>query len=168
MANEQKSGATAKKMSLIEKLKALANVKLAFTDVTATKDRDGNFIAILTLQNPIPHVTGSQTVQIGDKTFNLAANDVRQIKVHQEDMVDFDPATGEGFSFDTEGTSGAYQGSDLVLDVSQQKEVWLKRTSFAQAGRAYKSQAKTKQLEKLFGGGTPSSTEGTGGPVETA
>ena len=151
MANEAKTNTPVKKVGLLDKLKSLAMIELAFTNVTATKDKDGNFIAILQLEKPIASVRGSQTVQLATGAVGVSATDVREIKVHQEDMVDYNEATGEGFAFDADGTSGSYKGSALMLDVTKNREVWLKKTSFAQQGQAYRTTLANQRLETLFG-----------------
>lgn len=149
-----------KKVGLLDKLKAIAMLNLAFTNVTSTKDQNGKFIAILQLANPIALVRGSQNVSLATGSVGVTATDVREIKVHQDDIVDYDEKTGEGFAFDEEGTGGSYKGSELVLDVSKaNREVWLKRTSFATAGAAYRTQLQSKKLEEMF---APKATGSTG------
>ena len=160
-----KQTTTNKKVSLLDKLKSLSLIELFFTNVTATKDKEGNFIAILQLQKPIASVRGSQTVQLATGAVGVSATDVREIKVHQEDMVDYNEATGEGFAFDAEGTSGSYKGSALMLDVTKNREVWLKKTSFAQQGQAYRTTLANQKLETLFGA-KPAGAGAGDGPKE--
>lgn len=145
-----KQNPTVKRVGLLEKLRSLAMIELFFTNVTATKDKEGKFIAILQLAKPIQSVRGSQTVQVSTGSVGVSATDVREIKVHQEDMVEFNEATGEGFSFEAEGTGGSYKGSALMLDVTKTREVWLKKTSFAQQGQAYRTTLQNQKLEDLF------------------
>lgn len=150
-----------KKVGLLDKLKAIAMLNLVFSNVTSTKDQKGKFIAILQLANPIPLVRGSQSVTLASGSVGVTANDVREIKVHEDDIIGYDETTGEGFAFDEEGTGGSYKGSELVLDVSKgNREVWLKRTSFATQGAAYRTELQAKKLEEMFAPKATTSTPG--------
>lgn len=158
-----KQTTTTKKVGLLAKLKAIAMVNLAFTNVTSTKDQNGKFIAILQLANPIAMVRGSQNVALVTGSVGVTATDVREVKVHEDDIIDYDEKTGEGFLFDEDGTSGSYKGSQLVLDVSKSnREVWLKRTSFATAGAQYRTQQQNKRLEDMFAPKPAAGSEGKG------
>lgn len=134
------------KINLKAKLMQLSHLELFFTDLTASKDRDGKSIAILQLETPIPLVRGSQEVEWNGKNRPIVAKDVVEVKVHEEDMND-------GFEFDEEnGTNaGKYSGSDLVLDVAKNGTVWMKRTTFASSANTMRAGFRNERLAKVFG-----------------
>lgn len=132
------------KIGLLAKLDALSMLIFGFTDVTKTKDRDGNAIAILQLAEPIPLVRGSQEVEYNGTRHPVTAKDVKEIKIHENDF-------NENFSFDTETNTGEYKGSELILDVSKNGQVWLRKTSFAQSGSEFRNTATQVRLGKMLG-----------------
>lgn len=146
-----------KSMGLLAKLEQIGTIELFFDDILVQKDRDGKKIAILHLQTPIPHVRGTQEMEYQGVTRAITARDVQEVKCHQEDM-DVD-----GFEFDENGNSGRFKGDGLMLDVSQQGQVWMKKTPFSVSSRAFRTTARTTRLAKLFGEPTPTTTPADGG-----
>lgn len=117
-------------LNLRQKLDKLAFISLAISNVTAQKTREGEYIAILELADPIPYVRGSQELNDGVQKIALEAFDVTEIKIHENDIDE----AGEAFAFDEDGTSGTYEGKELILDVAKSGQVWLRKDTFASAG----------------------------------
>lgn len=131
---------------LLKKLQALATLKLVFNLVTPSRDQDGNHIAILTLVDPIPHVRGSQEVEVNGARYPINAEDVTEVKVHQRELELLD----SNFKENPDGTI-TYEGDKAILDVSKQKQVWLTTTSFASAGNKMRQANRSERVAKLVG-----------------
>lgn len=152
MENETVSPVKAK-LSLLDAIKKVGEVNIDFQVVaveSTAPDKDGKTqkIVVLKLYDPIPYVRGSQKIAMEDGTLKtLELNDVDEIKVIQEDAASesfdmvIDEATGE--------TTGTFKGSDLLLDISKNMEVWLRKTSFASAGKAMRNANQAGRLSKL-------------------
>lgn len=154
------------KISLKEKLAKLSLIELFFTGITVQKTKDGESIAILQLDQPIPMVRGSQEVDFNGRRMAVTASDVIEIKVHQDDF-----ETNAGFEWDEDTDTGSFKGSDLVLDVAKTGQVWLKSTTFAVSGNDYRAKRRNESLAKLFETGTPTSVTNAGatkGPEQKA
>ena len=154
------------KISLKKKLDLLGLIILAFTGIVRQKDKSGKSIAILTLADPIAHVRGSQEFMIDGVSRPMVATDVTEIKVHEDDFVD-------GLEWDDQTDTGSYEGSDLLLDVSQNGITWLRKTSFAQGSQEFRANSKSERLRKALGlapaaKGTDEKPTGTIKPVDTA
>lgn len=119
------------KISLLDKVKALATKYFSFVDIDIEKTKDGDSVATLTLETPIAMVRGSQKLDIGGKKVPLIAYDVTTVKVHENDMV-------EGFAFDEDGTAGEYNGDTLFLDVTKNGDVWMRSQTFASSGNDFR------------------------------
>lgn len=124
------------KLSEFLKDKKQSNLEIASTEITYTEG--GEKIAILTLATPLPHVTGSQTIEVEGVVERVEEWDVTTVKVHQNDQDD------EGFDFNEDG-SGTYKG-DLRLDVAKSTgEVWLRAETFAASARAMRNENQAKR-----------------------
>ena len=132
------------KISLKKKLDLLGLIVLAFTGITRQKDKNGKVIAILTLADPIAHVRGSQEFMIDGISRPMVATDVTEVKVHEDDFVD-------GLEWDEDTDTGSYEGSDLMLDVSQNGITWLRTKSFAEGSREFRANSKSDRLRKALG-----------------
>ncbi len=144
MADVKNPATGVKKLSLLAKLALLSVLEFKFTDLTATKDKDGNVIAILQLDEPIPLVRGSQEVLFNGARVPMTRKDVTEIKIHENDMND-------DFEFEEGTNAGSYKGSDLILDVSKSSgQVWLRKTTFAQSGQEFGNKQKQENLGKLL------------------
>jgi hypothetical protein len=150
MANENKGTGTTtptKKVSLMEKIKGLLNLKLVFTGITTSKDSDGNVIAVLQLAKPIPYVRGSQEVEYAGKRQALQVSDVKEVKVHQKNF-----ENNPDFAWDEETNTGTFEGSSLSLDVAKSSfQVWMVDVPFATAGNAFRNTARQERLGKFLG-----------------
>lgn len=133
------------KISLLEQLKRVNEYDLVFTSMTSDQDKEGNFIAILQLQDPIPMVRGSQEIILADgRKFPITKQDVTEIKVHQDNV-------NEDFVWDTETETGTYKGSSLRMDVSKSGDAWLVKQSFKQSGNDMRNKFRNDRLEKIVG-----------------
>ena len=137
-----------KKIGLKQKLALLATLAFRFSNVTVQKSSDGSQYAILTLEQPIDHVRGSQTVEHEGKIVPVQTYDVTEIKIHADAMEIAD----EDFSFtDDEGTEGEYKGDKLILDVAKGSlDCWLTENSFASAASAMRKQNRNDRTGKVF------------------
>lgn len=133
-------------MSLLKKLVALSTVELIISQITPARDGNGNHIAILTLQDPIPHVRGSQELIYEGTSYPINADDVTEVKVHQRELELID---GD-FKEQADGTF-IYKGDKAILDVSQNKVVWLTTKSFQAAGREMSNNNRSQRVAKLVG-----------------
>lgn len=164
---ENKTGsgtATVKKMGIFDKLVSLLTLTFGFINVRPDKDRDGNLIAILTLDEPIDQVVGSQTYETDGGLRNYTAVDVEEIRVHQDNFVD-------GFSFDPDGTSGEYSGDELILDVAKNGTVWLVKEKFSQAGNRMRREFREDRTKEVIAQNEKRRLAGNGGglnPQDTA
>jgi len=131
-------------INLKEKLKRLSHKEFVFTNLTPSKDKDGNSIAILQLETPIPLVRGTQEVEWNGRMRPITAQDVNEIKVHEEDMND-------DFKFDDVSDGGTYSGSELILDVSKGGVVWLRKVSLATSANNFRGVQRNARMAKLFG-----------------
>jgi hypothetical protein len=131
------------KISLKQKLEALSLLEFDFIGLSVQKTKDGEDVAILQLESPIPVVRGSQEVEINGTRYPITANDVKEIKVHEADFND-------DFEFDTDTDTGSYKGSDLILDVAKSGQVWLRKQSFASAGSEMRTKSRNERLTKLI------------------
>jgi hypothetical protein len=131
------------KISLKKKLEALSLLEFDFIGLSVQKTKDGEDVAILQLESPIPVVRGSQEVEINGTRYPITANDVKEIKVHEADFND-------DFEFDTDTDTGSYKGSDLILDVAKSGQVWLRKQSFASAGSEMRTKSRNERLTKLI------------------
>lgn len=120
-------------MAKISLKEALANKKQSqfdFTGFTYTYDNNNKKVVTLELVNPIPYVSGSQSITDGNESVKLDAYDVTHVKIHEDDMV-------EGIDVN-EDESGTVDTDALRLDVSRAGEVWLRSKSFAASGADYR------------------------------
>lgn len=131
-------------INLKQKLAKLSHKEFVFVNITATKDKDGNAIAILQLETPIGNVRGTQEVEWNGRMRPITAQDVTEIKVHEQDMND-------DFKFDDVSDGGTYSGSDLILDVSKGGVVWLRKTTLASSANAFRGQQRNERMAKIFG-----------------
>jgi hypothetical protein len=131
------------KISLKQKLEALSLLEFDFIGLSVQKTKDGEDVAILQLESPIPVVRGSQEVEINGTRYPITANDVKEIKVHEADFND-------DFEFDTDTDTGSYKGSELILDVAKSGQVWLRKQSFASAGSEMRTKSRNERLTKLI------------------
>jgi hypothetical protein len=131
------------KISLKKKLEALSLLEFDFIGLSVQKTKDGEDVAILQLESPIPVVRGSQEVEINGTRYPITANDVKEIKVHEADFND-------DFEFDTDTDTGSYKGSELILDVAKSGQVWLRKQSFASAGSEMRTKSRNERLTKLI------------------
>lgn len=131
------------KISLKKKLDLIGLIVLAFVGITRQKDSKGKSIAILQLADPIAMVRGSQEFTFDGVTKPIVANDVVEVKVHEDDFVD-------GLIWDEDTDTGSYEGSDLILDVSQNGVVWLRSKSFAQGASEFRGNARNERLRKAL------------------
>lgn len=90
---------------------------------------DGSEIVVFHLSKPIPHVIGSQSLtdDATDETIRMQAWQVTEVYIHERDMGDDD-----GIDVNEDG-SGTCK-SNLMLDVTNRNEVWLRRESLAAFG----------------------------------
>lgn len=132
------------KISLKKKLDLIGMISLAFTGIARQKDSKGKVIAILQLAEPIPLVRGSQEFNIDGVTRPMTATDVNELKVHEDDFVD-------GLEWDEDTDTGSYNGSELLLDVSQNGVTWLRTKSFAQGSTEFRTNARQDRLRKALG-----------------
>lgn len=141
--------------------------------VNYTTDSNGGMIAIVTLDNPIEEVLGSQTIEFENQRFPLKANDVEVVKIHEDEFDELD----ESITVNEANGTLSYKGSKAILDVAKSdKGVWLKRQSFANQGNAYRGQLQRERAGKLLNmavtqpvtGGTPAPNAGTPEPVTGA
>lgn len=131
------------KVSLKQKIALLSTIKLAFAGLGFQKTKDGDNVAILQLEDPIPFVRGSQEVEFQGKMIPIVAQDVTELKVHENDFTD-------GFQFeDDDSGSGTYEGDDLILDVTKSGQVWLRSQSFAASGNEMRTKNRNERLAKL-------------------
>lgn len=131
------------KISLKKKLDLIGMISLAFVDIARQKDSKGKSIAIMQLAEPIALVRGSQEFNIDGVTRPMTAADVNEIKIHEDDFVD-------GLFWDDETNTGGYEGSDLLLDVSQNGVTWLRTKSFAQGSTEFRTNARQDRLRKAL------------------
>ena len=129
------------KMKLIEALKAVKQSSFKFVRFTKQYDSNNNMIAVLELEEPIPFVSGSQNITVGDITEKLDAYDVMVVKVHQDDM------DNEGITVNDDGSGEV--SCDLRLDVTKSGEVWLKTKSFAVSGREFGNSRRNEQQQSV-------------------
>lgn len=153
------------KVSLKQKIAILSTIKLFFVGLATQKTKDGDHVAILQLEDPIPHVRGSQEVEFQGRMIPIVATDVTEIKVHEGDFTD-------DFQFDEEENTGSYEGSDLILDVAKNGQVWLRRESFASSGNTMRAKFRNERLAKLVSNITSGQQGATNGakkvqPVDT-
>ena len=121
------------KMNLGAFLKVSKLTNFTFTGLEQKLDQDGNKYVIVTLDNPIETVTGSQTVVADGETVRVIANDVTQVSIRAEYLED------EGISYDPDTKKGEVN-TDLMLDVAKRSlEVWLTRESFQSFGQKQRS-----------------------------
>ncbi len=141
----------------------IALIELGFTGISHIKDKNGKFVAILQLADPISLVRGSQEFMVDGVMRPVVAHDVIEVKVHEDDFID-------GLEWDDETNTGSYKGSDLSLDVSQAGQVWLKSKSFAAGSREFSTNARAERLRKAVGASpiakTPENKENILKPVE--
>lgn len=149
----------ATKIGLKAKLSSLATLILGFIGISYQKDRDGKMVATLQLAQPIPLVKGSQQVEYEGKLRTFDAVDVTEVKIHENDFC-------EGFEWDEQGDNGAYKGDELILDVTQRGEVWMRKTSFAASARGFRTQNRETRLAKVLGKKEPTKNEAIE-PVDT-
>lgn len=133
------------KLNLRQKLEQLSVIGFVITNILSSKDKDGNYIATLEIADAIPLVRGSQTLDFQGRKVPLEANDVTEIKIHEDDMEE----AGEDFQIDSEGTTGEYSGSKLILDVSKGGDVWLRKETFAASGNEMRSRFRNDRTESI-------------------
>lgn len=130
------------KISLLDKVLAASLLNLEFAGLSTQKTQDGDIVAVLQLSAPIEMVRGSQEIDYQGKRVPLIATDVNEVKVHQNDF--------EGIVWDEDTDTGSYKGSNLLLDVSKQGQVWLRSESFATGGQKLRRANQEGRLEKLM------------------
>ncbi len=106
---------------------------------------DNSQIAVLYVDGVIPHVIGSQSLtdDMTDETMRLQAWDVEQVFIHERDMGDDD-----GITINPDGTGEVK--SNLVLDVSNRDEVWLRKKSLAQFGNERRQERRSERRSGLI------------------
>lgn len=106
---------------------------------------DGSQIGVLHVDGLIPHVTGSQSLtdDMTDETMRLQAWDVDTVYIHERDMGDDD-----GITVNPDGT-GVVK-SNLILDVSNRDEVWLRKQSLAQFGNERRRERRSERRSGLI------------------
>lgn len=133
------------KISLKEALSKRKQSEFTFTGFTFVYDQNNKKIAVLELDEPIPLVSGSQSISDGETTEKLDAFDVTHVKIHEDDM-------NEGIVVEDDG-SGEVSTDGLRLDVSRSGEVWLRSKSFAASGQEFRrsrtSERDQNVLQKL-------------------
>lgn len=154
------------KLSLLEKMKKVNFKHFRFVGIRTMKAQDGSSIAILELEDPIAQVKGSQRYEIDGQSGYYSANDVTEVKVHEDNAI-------EGFEFDEDGDGGEYKGEDLQLDVTKRGEVWLVSKTFAQAGNEMRTAGRNNRVTNVIKaqlereGKKVEETTGKLNPVET-
>jgi hypothetical protein len=145
------------KISLLQKIAAAAVLRLGFTGLTVQKAQDGSKVVILQLEDMIPNVRGSQEIEIDGVRHPVVANDVTEIKVHQDDL----EAAEDSFEWDEDTETGTYEGEDLILDVSKGGQVWLRSNTFANDGNKMRAQSRdTRNRAVIFGKATSAAVKG--------
>lgn len=132
------------KISLLNKVLAATRLMLEFDGIAIQRTVGGEVVAVLHLSKPIEEVRGSQEVEFNGARVGLRAKDVVEVKIHQDDF--------EGVEWDDVSDTGSYEGSDLILDVSKQGQVWLRSQSFAAAGSEMRRTNQNNRLVKLLEG----------------
>lgn len=131
------------KITLLQKLRAMATLTFVFSNVTSARDQDGKQIAILTLGEPIPTVRGSQEIDFDGQRHPVVAHDVTEIKVHEDNMND-------DFVVNEDGTV-TYEGDSLILDVAKStRQVWLVGESYASLGNKMRQVSRNERIAKLL------------------
>jgi len=135
-------------------LGAKTKVEFEFLDLIQDEaQRDGSPLVRLVLKNPLPVVYGRRINDnaTGDSV-TLEARDVEMISIGSEALMEIEKLEEEGkelFTWDVEGKSGKFKCNDLKLDVSQQQEVWVVKTSLAQFGRNQRTARRQTQTSNL-------------------
>lgn len=135
-------------LKVLKKAAALSRVTFEVSNLTIQQDSKGEDIFILKLEDPIPHVRGSQDIKLGDRTIPVEMSNVTEVKIHSEDMAvlneayekakESDPDALDPLDLDDENR-GTYDSTVLKLDVSKNKECWLRAIPFNLAGQNYRS-----------------------------
>lgn len=107
---------------------------------------DGSEIVLFHLSKPLKHVIGSQTLtdDATDETVRMQAWDVTEVFIHERDMGDDD-----GIDVNDDG-SGIVK-SNLMLDVTNRNEVWLRRESLAAFGAGRRRERRSERRSGLIG-----------------
>lgn len=134
-------------MNLKELLKNKKNVDLEVSSFEKTLANDGQAVVILHLKNPIPVVTGSQSIQYEGQSVGLVLNDVETVKVRQNVFEDQNFA--DDFQFNEDG-SGTVK-TDMFLDVAKRTlDAWITPITFRQFGRNQVSAAQTSTASSIM------------------
>jgi len=129
------------KVALFKKIKDLSLVSFDFTMITPQTTSDGTKVAILELAEPMDKVRGSQTVELDGEVYPVTAENVVEIKVHQDAFED-----NENFTWDDETQMGHYEGEDLVLDVAKRdRSVWLTTKPFSASANEFRQNAQKER-----------------------
>lgn len=129
-------------------------VELEFVDMIIDESqRDGSPIVHLMLKTPIAAVFGRRvTDNVSGESVTLEANDVERVSIGKEALDYIEQKEAEGVQFFTwteEGKAGTLK-CDLKLDVSQQLDVYVVKTSFSQFGRQQRTARQQQQRSNLI------------------
>lgn len=133
-------------MDLQELLSENPAVDIEIVGIVTEFTRKREKVAVLTLKRPIPLVIGSQSLsETGnvEDAEKLEAYDVEIVRIHQSDF------KAKGVSFNKDKT-GTIKSDDLLLDVAQSGEVWVKSVSFADFSRGQRQENKNKKIGGTF------------------
>lgn len=136
-------------LKVLKKAAALSRVTFEVSNLTILQDSKGDDIFVLTLEEPIPHVRGSQDIKLNDRVIPVEMSNVHEVKIHSEDMKVLSEAYEKALAEDpntpdpldlNDNNEGTYDSTVLKLDVSKNKECWLKAIPFNIAGQNYRSE----------------------------
>ena len=139
---------------LKEILGSKIKVDLEFSELITDETESGLPIVRLEMKDPIPVVYGRLLRdELSGESVRMQVNDVTTVSIGKDTLDEIEKleeSTGkELFVMDADGKGGRFTTNDLFLDVSNQGEVWVTKTKFAEFGRQKRKENRQNRNSSL-------------------